>query len=365
MTQPEAVPKLERVRAYLAASGMRGALLASQPNFSWITGGGRGHVSIASERAVAAVLVTADAAYLLADNIERRRLEEEELPGHPFQVREFSWWSSSLLDEARRLVPEAELASDLPGFGHPLSATEGVRLRNPLLPEEMERYRKLGEDVAVALTHAALHCRPGLSEHQLAGMLAGVLMDLGLTPGVTLVAVDERAHTRRHPLPTDRRLERYAMLVVGGRRHGLHLSATRLVHFGPVPEELERRLEACARVDAAMLAASRPGAPLNEVFRTAQQAYAAEGFPEEWQHHHQGGPTGYQARDLKATPTEPEPLQLHQAVAWNPSIAGVKSEDAALITAEGVEVLSRTPDLPEMEAEAAGRQFIRPAILER
>ena len=44
------------------------------------------------------------------------------------------------------------------------------------------------------------------------------------------------------------------MLVVGGRREGLHLSATRLVHFGPIPEELRQRHLACVRVDAALLA---------------------------------------------------------------------------------------------------------------
>jgi Xaa-Pro aminopeptidase len=358
--------KVARGRRLLQETGQRGLLLHSYANFAWITGGGRNHVSVAADRGVGAVLVTPDAVYLLADNIEAARLREEELPGIPVAVREFPWWSGSMVDEALKLVPGGELLTDFPGAGaRALSPAETVALRNPLLPEEIERYRRLGEDVGVVLTHVALHCRPALTEHQLAGMLGKALMDFGIVPSVTLVAADERLYTRRHPLPTARRLERYAMLVVGGRRDGLHVSATRLVHFGPVPAELRERHAACARVDAAFLAATRPGVALSEVFRLGQAAYAAEGYPDEWQQHHQGGPTGYAGRDLKATPDAPGGVLMHQAFAWNPSIAGTKSEDTVLVTESGLEVLSTTPDLPTLKAHAAGTTFPRPAILER
>jgi Xaa-Pro aminopeptidase len=362
----ECTAKVGRVRGWLAESGLRGALFGSPAWFAWITGGGRNHVAVGTERGVGAVLVTADAAYLLADNIERARLAEEEIDGLPLETREFPWWSGNLAAEAAKLVPAAELATDLPLPGtHPLGAAEALRLRNPLLPEEVERYRALGRDAAVVLTHVAFHCRPALSEHQLAGMLAGGLSDFGITPNVVLVAADERAFTRRHPLPTTRRLEKYAMLVIGGRREGLHLSATRLVHFGPIPEELRQRHLACARVEAAFLAATRPGAKIAEVFRAGKAAYAAEGWPGEWQQHHQGGPTGYAGRDLRATPECAGVVQNGQAFAWNPSIAGTKSEDTALVTDAGLEMLSETPDLPSVSVEMPDGTVLRPAILER
>jgi len=365
-TATEFETKLARARQLLRETGHRGLLLNSYANFAWITGGGRNHVSIASDRGAGAVLVTPDEAYLLADNIEAVRLMEEELADLPLSVREFPWWSGNLVAEAHKIVPSAELLADLPGSGaRALSAAETVELRNPLLPEEIERYRRLGEDVAVVLTHVALHCRPALTEHQIAGMLGKGLMDFGIVPSVTLVAADERIYTRRHPIPTSRRLERYVMLVVGGRRDGLHLSATRLVHFGPVSPELRERHAACARVDAAFLSATRPGVALSEVFHLGQAAYAAEGYPDEWQLHHQGGPTGYAGRDLKGTPTASGGVLLHQAYAWNPSITGTKSEDTVLVTRDGLEVLSSTPDLPTLEATAGGTTYCRAAILER
>lgn len=362
----EFTAKLDRVRNYLSQHGLGGALFVTTSNFCWITCGGRSHVSIAAERGVGAVLVTGDAVYLIADNIELTRLLEEELSHLPLTPREFSWWSGGISEEALRLVPAQSLVADVPvpGAGG-FSAADGIALRNPLLPSEIQRYRALGEDVATVLTHVAFHCRPALSEHQLAGMLGKGLMDFGILPAVTLVAADERVYTRRHPIPTDRRLERYAMLVVGGKRHGLNLSATRLVHFGAIPDELQSRHAACARVDAAFLAATRPGAALSAVFRAGQEAYADEGCPEEWRLHHQGGPTGYGARDLKATPGAAGEVLLHQAYAWNPSIAGAKSEDTALVTETGIEILSPTPDLPSINVTAAGMTCTRPAILER
>jgi antitoxin VapB len=155
------------------------------------------------------------------------------------------------------------------------------------------------------------------------------------------------------------------MLVVGARREGLNVSATRLVHFGPIPDDLRARHQACARVDTAFLAATRPGTGIAGVFRAGQAAYAAEGWPDEWQRHHQGGPTGYAGRDLRATPTAPGTVQADQAFAWNPSIAGVKSEDTVLVTPSGVEVLSRTPDLPEIAVQAGGASFVRAGFVER
>jgi Xaa-Pro aminopeptidase len=364
--QEEIGAKLDRVREYLDRNDLEGALFGTYGNFAWITAGGRNHVSVAADRGVAGVLVTPDRAYLLADNIERRRLEEEELPEARFEAREFPWWSGNLVDEALKLVPASRLAADIPIPGASgLGAADGMRLRNPLLPSEIERYRSLGGDVSVILTHVAFHCRPALSEHQLAGMLGKGLMDFGIVPAVVLVAADERVYSRRHPLPMGRRLEQYALLVVGGRREGLHVSASRLVHFGAIPGELQQRHRSCARVDAAFLAATRPGAEFAEIFRAGQRAYAEEGYADEWQHHHQGGPTGYAGRDLRVTPDVPGQVQLHQAFAWNPTIAGTKSEDTSLVTEAGLEILSRTPDLPELEVETAGRRFLRPAILER
>ena len=63
--------------------------------------------------------------------------------------------------------------------------------------------------------------RPGMTEYQIAGMLAREALDRGVQPIVNLIAVDERVARFRHPLPTDRPLKSYAMLVLCGRMWGL------------------------------------------------------------------------------------------------------------------------------------------------
>jgi Xaa-Pro aminopeptidase len=175
------------------------------------------------------------------------------------------------------------------------------------------------------------------------------------------VAGDERQRVHRHPLPTHGQLGRRALLAITAERDGLHVSITRLVSFGPPPADLQRLARACAEVDAAYLEASRPGATLGEVFEAGASAYAAHGFPREWRGHHQGGLTGYRGREVFAVPGEPTHIPSSAALAWNPSIAGgAKSEDTVLVSEAGVEVITRTPDLGELETSG----LPRPALVE-
>jgi Xaa-Pro aminopeptidase len=236
---------------------------------------------------------------------------------------------------------------------------DGLRLE--LGEEEQERYRRAGADVADAMRETLAALQPDWSEYHAAGELAGHAHRRGFTTPVVLAAGDERQRVHRHPLPTATRLGRHALLAVTAERDGLYVSMTRVVSFGPSPAELARLAQACANVDAAYLAASMPGATLGEAFAAGAEAYAAQGFPEEWGGHHQGGLTGYRGREVFAVPGEPTRIPASAALAWNPSIkGGAKSEDTILVSAAGVEVLTRTPDLGELET----RGLPRPAIVQ-
>ena len=101
--------------------------------------------------------------------------------------------------------------------------------------------------------------KPGMTEFQVAAGLAGRVLGRGIVPQVLLVGADERLSNFRHPIPTDRKVEKIVMLVLCGERWGLIVSLTRIVHFGELPEELKRKHHACCQVDAEMIAASRPG----------------------------------------------------------------------------------------------------------
>jgi len=216
-----------------------------------------------------------------------------------------------------------------------------------------------------AIESVARRAEPGQTEDDLAAMLSHDLRRRGCLPWVLLVAADERIERHRHPLPTAKPVKRYFMLVIGAERGGLVAAYSRLAHFGKVPAELARKHEAVCTVDAALIAATRPGAVFADIFAEAQAAYAAVGFPDEWRMHHQGGSTGYLPREVKAAPGEKTAALADQAFAWNPSITGTKSEDTILCRAAGPELVAPPGDWPTLRAEWKGFAVNRPVILER
>jgi antitoxin VapB len=166
-------------------------------------------------------------------------------------------------------------------------------------------------------------------------------------------------------VPRGHRLKQYAMLNLCARKWGLVISITRFLHFGPLPTELAARFHSAAQVNAALLDATRVGATSAELFRVAQAAYAAEGFPGEEKFHHLGGPTGYGEREWVATPAGTETVVDNQAFAWNPSIRGGKTEDTTLLCNGHIECLTPTPELPMIQASANGNTYPAAGVLVR
>jgi Xaa-Pro aminopeptidase len=332
------------------------AILATRPStVRWLLCGRGRPVSASGAQADYALLVIDGAAYALFPDIEASRVEEEEkLEELGYEPVPFPWHQGSGETVARLLAGRRALA------GEELE-TAIAPSRRLLSAEERERYRAAGADASAGMVACVRGLRPEQSETEVAALLAREARARGFFPPVVLVAGEDRQKVHRHPLPTAAKLGRHALLAITAEREGLHVSLTRIVSFGSPPEELARVVAASAAVDAVMLSASRSGRTLGDVFAAAADAYAAAGFPEEWRRHHQGGLTGYEGREVFAVPGEPTVIPESCAVAWNPSVTGGgKSEDTALVTSEGVEVITRTPDLPELELDG----LARPAILE-
>jgi Xaa-Pro dipeptidase len=202
-----------------------------------------------------------------------------------------------------------------------------------------------------------------MTEIEIAGRIAAEAMREGVTPTLLLVGSDERIFRYRHPIPTSRSVDSYAMLVLCGRRWGLVASATRLVHSGRLSEELKSKQDACVFVDATFNVSTAVGEPVSRVFAQAVKAYRDVGFPEEWRLHNQGGAAGYESRDYEGTSACTEIVLAEQAFAWNPSITGVKSEDTMIVHADGIEFLTTTGDWPTVQVSVGGQALDRPAIL--
>lgn len=363
---PDSEISLKRaaVHALLDEHNLDGLLLVTPPSVSWITCGGDPVVDQTSPTGVAAVLCTREGEVLLTNTIEYARMMEEALPHPPGRAEVFAWYEAMPPVAARLLGEGAVLGADLamPGFVDVSHAVSTMRLI--LSPSEQERYRGVCRDAGLAVEAAARAVKPGMSELEIAGTIAAESYARGGTPIVVLVAVDERITRYRHPLPTSRRLEKHALLVLCARRHGLVASVTRSIYGGRIPDDLRRRHEACTYVDAAMLEATRDGVLAGDVFARCQEAYAAVGFQDEWLLHHQGGAAGYQSREWLAGPGGMEEIHEGMAFAWNPSITGTKSEDTVILGPEGVEIATATGAWPTTAVTASGTTFDRPDILE-
>jgi len=366
MANPEEIAcKESRVREMMARECIDALAMSSIGNFAWATCGGQNHVGIGAENGVAWVVFTRDAKYVVADNIEARRIAEEEVEGQGFEVRSCPWHTGGVARLVEEIAAGGVLASDAPLPGSSPAASLINPLRQSLTVHEVERYRELGNAVGESVAGACREIGPGMTEHEIGSVMGGKLLARGISPLVTLIAVDERIGLFRHPVPTAKRLDKLAMLVTGGRRGGLIISTTRLVHFGPLPDDLRRRHDAVTMCDAAVIAASVPGARTGDVFDALIATYRATGYPEDWRLHHQGGPTGYKGREFRVNSATDALIVENQAFAWNPSITGTKSEDTILATSNGPETLSCVRDWPEVEIDCGGVRLKRPDILVR
>jgi Xaa-Pro aminopeptidase len=352
--------KQDRIQALLAEHKLDALLLRRVSSFAWATCGAASYVNTATSNGEAALLITPSGRHLLTNNIEATRLEQEEkLAAQGWEFRTVPWHETQ--DTVAELTRGLRLGADGPYPGATDLSGELARLRANLTPEEGKRFRTLGRLCAEAMDHAARAVRPGQTEYQIAGLLAREAESRGVQAIVNLIATDGRLFAFRHPLPTDKELERYAMLVLCGRRWGLVCSVTRFVHFGRLPDDLSRKAEAVAQVDATFIG---PSQTLGQIFRQATAAYAETGFPDEWHLHHQGGPAGYEPREYIATPDSADVVSVGQVYAWNPSITGTKSEDTILVGDEGNEVLTSIDGWPTLTVTVDGQEHTRPAILE-
>jgi Xaa-Pro dipeptidase len=322
----------EAERKRVAALDAAGPFQTSDPaDVRWLLcGGGR---PVAAGTSPYAVRLTGDRAEVLYQDIEASRIAAEE----PWRELGYEPVAYPWHEAAPNGLPQPDLSA----------------LRRSLGPEELERYRRAGSDAAAAFVESLEVLRPEWRELDATAELAGRLHERGFTTPVLLAGGEARAPVHRHPLPTEERLGRFALLAATAERDGLYVSITRLVSFGPALEELRERVWAAAQVDGAVLAASRPGATVGELFDVLRAAYGKLGLRDEWRLHHQGGLTGYAGREVFATPGDRTILPQACGVAWNPSVSGGgKSEDTALVTADGIEVVTRTRELPELRTAA-------------
>ena len=357
-----------KVKKYLKANGLEGIVLASRVNFSWFTCGAMNYVNAASDLGEACLFITEDDCVCVSNNIDGGRIYDEELKGRGLEVLQPKWFDAQEKSKLwEDLAGGRKIAADIDVTGLNAASLNGdfTTLRYGLLDEEIQRYKQLGDSASKALESCGKTIQKAMSEFEIAALINKSLFDRDIRPWVTLVAVDDRIVKYRHPIPTTAKVNKTAQMVICAERHGLVCSATRIVSFGQTDDDLKKRHQAVVNVDAAFNLATKPGMKLSEIFEIGTKAYADNGYADDWQLHHQGGPAGYGPRDAIANFQADSVVAANQSFAWNPSITGTKSEDTMVATDSGPLFVSHAIDWPQIEAEYNGQKLNRPDILIR
>jgi len=360
----EVAGKLARLRAMLARYGLDALHLTTVASTAWLTAGAATYVDESVDTAACSLLVTADDTLVLTDPIEEPRLRAEErldALGFDFVVEPWHARGHAL----RRLAAGRRVGGEAISGGSEFDVcADLVLLRSRLTLGEQERLREGARRAGEAMWEASRGLTPGMTEHDAAALLASATCKRGGIATVVLVGSDERIARYRHPLPTAKVIERAAMLVLCFRYQGLISALTRTVYFGAAPQSLRQVAEAVARIDAQVIASTRPGKTLGDMYEILRLAYEREGTPEAIEQHHQGGTIAYLGREILARSGVLTRIEEGQAFAWNPSLPGAKSEDTILLTAHGPEIITAMEGWPMLSVLTGQGVIARPAILE-
>lgn len=363
--QKEIAVKEERVNKLIKEKGLDGICLFKAANFHWFTAGGTNRVVTGSEKGCAVILIMEGKKYLISPSNEIDRLLAEQLPDQGFERCTFYWYETPM-KVIKELAGDKRLGSDIAVPGMTEIGVDIDRLRFSLTSQEVEKARKIAEISSRETAALCASLKPGMTEYEIKALLSETLLREGINPAVLLVGTDERVFTCRHPVPVEKKLQKYALISLVGEKWGLHVTLTRAVYFGSLPEDLKKKQELVNRVDATFIANTVAGKMSDDVFNAGKEEYACVGYPDEWKMHHQGGAIGYAPREYRGGEGRNEKVIVNQMFGWNPTLQGTKSEDTILVNAKGIPtIITNVPGWwPTQEINVNDSIINRPMILE-
>jgi antitoxin VapB len=345
--------RIEPIRELMKAKGLDAFVVRRNPNLAWAIAG-RAHVPTTIDAACFDLIITQDSATAVTNVVEAPRLIAEELPNEVI-VKTVKW------SEGRdaQLPTGAKVGSDQPGGDRLDLGTEVEMMRASLIASDVERFKEICVDAAVALGNAMKQVESADREIDVAGLISHSLWQADLEVAFLGVAGQERVSKFRHPLPTDTVIGNRVSASICAKRKGLIASVTRIVTFGQVADSMINDYTSIFKVEAALLDATVVGKAFSDPINAAIAAYPANGFDaDEWTKHHQGGPTGFLPRDWPANQATTRLIAQNQPIAWNPTGKGWKAEDTILATTSGVKLLTNDPDWPAFEVNGRTRAFL-------
>jgi Xaa-Pro aminopeptidase len=329
--------KEERIRGLLAEKLLDGIIISKNYNFAWMTAGGNNKIVHNLETGASEMLITDSDKYILTNNLEAKRLREEEVFGAELNFLKRKWYQDKSLDN---LISGLKLGSDLATKEMEYVGDELARIRYSLTEFELERYRGLGREVAEIVTEVCYQLSEGVTENQVAGLLAKNLWEKGIYPVSMLVAADERIAKYSHPQPTNKSANNRILISLAVQRRGLIVSLSRMVSLKSLSYQLLEDLDDLIKIESVYLNGTSVGQLTGELFTKVVNKYQELGYEKEWEYNDHGGALGYRARDYLVSKDCQEKIKLNQPFAWTPTLPGLKLEDTIVATESGLELIT-------------------------
>jgi len=166
---PEVDSKLEFIRKALTETGAIALRLRGTDWFAWATAGASHTVLLTAETGVAEVLVTADTAWVLTDEIEAQRLQDEELPAN-FQMHIYPWADVAQREAFVKEITEGgNVMSDRPNAAEMPIAPSLQSRKQIMMSSELDRYRRVGSLASEAMTEVLSAAKSTWTEYSTSG----------------------------------------------------------------------------------------------------------------------------------------------------------------------------------------------------
>lgn len=356
--------RLNQINEFIEESNLDGLFIKRRDSFSWATCGFSNTIDEGSELGWGELYFTRDERYIISANVEKERFQNEEVRGMGFKSLDYPW-HGEIDSFYARLFDGKRVGADVDFAGTENVNADLMGLRFDLSDGEIGRMRELCHDVAHAMADTCYESKPGMTGFEIKGEMLRKLTSRQIEAPVLFIGSDQRLFDYRHCLTKNIPVEKYFLMTVCARRHGLVCATSRLVHFGKLPEELETKIAKLACVDVAFIHNSVPGNTLDQVLQFGAEEYAAQGYPGEWKLHYQGGSIGYGLRDIEASELTKDVIRPGWCFAWNPTIKGTKIEDMFIQTDSGPDFLTMIDGWPTVTGTYKGVSLERPSILVR
>lgn len=357
--------RIEQLRSILANEGWDAILISDQDNRYFVSGY---RADDHSGRSAGVLVVTPTTAQLFTNgnNLDWARAAAPEFEA----VKTLAPWEKQV-GEAIRASGAKRVAIETATLPHDsyvrlseqlddielISLGDQIdRLRWVKSPQEVSYHRRAIEITDIAYQRAVSALRPGVTEREIANLIAIAFLDQGADGwGFPPTVAFGPNSAKPHHEPGDRQLLTGESIImdIGATVHGYTADLTRTNWLGEPPAQLAEIYTIVQSAQDAALATIRAGVPANVVDAAARDLIAAAGYGEQFVHglgHGIGvrihdGPFVHGKND--------DPLPANSILTVEPGIyirdfGGVRIEDVVLVTDEGYELLTHAPKRPRV-----------------